>query len=255
MSLSPIILQAGKSNIPLYEFPVEGDTVNYLYNPDGIIVNYGYDFDGRYRVAYGALESESSSSAFAFEGKEYSSGLHSINLSRPLAAGEEIKLVWYDGHQLVIYAENGYLETIPNSNPHSEGLYELNHIEGYFLTDDTTNIDGNYYKKIIDNYVKVDESDLYPESGTAVNPKNLEWYVYKSYYKYDLTEDTEINPNKKYYSYALMTKVKKRSGGSYNEIGKWADETGSSEHTALLFDDDMNTKRFDKIEIENFEEF
>ena len=50
------------------------------------------------------------------------------------------------------------------------------------------------------------------------------------------------------------TKVKKRNGGSYDEIGKWADNTGNSEYTALYFDDDMNTKRFDKIETKSFEE-
>ena len=75
------------------------------------------------------------------------------------------------------------------------------------------------------------------------------------YYEYDLTEDTQIIPNKKYYSYTLMTKVKKINGGSYSEIGKWADESGNSEYTALLFDDDINTKRFDKIKVKTFEEF
>ena len=159
MSLSPITLSAGKSNIPLYEFPVVGKTVNYLYNPDGVIINYGYDSQGRYRVAYGALSSSSASSAFAFEGKEYSAGIHSIHLKRQLTAGEEVSLTWKDGHQLVIYEEDG------------------------------------------------------------------------------------------------VTKVKKRNGGSYSEIGKWKDENGNSEYTALYFNDDMNTKRFDKIETKSFEEF
>lgn len=152
-------LQAGKSKLPLYEFPIEGETVDYLYNPEGIEINYGYDSQGRYRVAYGALDSNNNNPEFVFGGKDYSSGLHNIHLSRTLTNGEEIVLTWYDGHQLVLYGENG------------------------------------------------------------------------------------------------MTKVKKINGGSYSEIGKWADESGNSEYTALLFDDDINTKRFDKIKVKTFEEF
>lgn len=52
----------------------------------------------------------------------------------------------------------------------------------------------------------------------------------------------------------LKTKVKKICGGSYGEIGKWASENRESENTSLLFDDDMNTKRFDKIETVFFKE-
>lgn len=210
MSLNPITLQAGKSNIPLYEFPIEGETVDYLYNPDGVIINYGYDSNGHYRVAYGALSSSSLNSAFAFEGKKYSAGLHNINLSRPLTAGEEVKLTWHDGHQLVIYTENGYTEVTPSNNPQSEGLYELK------LTEET--FDGVTYP----------------------------------YYIYKLTSDTQTIQGKKYYRYGLINKVKKRSGGSCSEIGK---KIGELENTALLFNDDMNTKRFDKIEVETFEEF
>lgn len=159
MSLSQITLPTGKSNIPIYEFPIAGTTgINYLYNENGIEINYGYDSNGRYRVAYGALL-DNNHSEFAFGGKDYSAGLHSIKLGRRLTVGEEINLVWHDGHRLVIYEENG------------------------------------------------------------------------------------------------TTKVKKRNGGSYNEIGKWINEDGSSEHTALYFNDDLNTKRFDKIEIKSFEEF
>ena len=157
MSLNPITLPAGKSNIPLYEFPVSGETVDYLYNEDGVEINYGYDSEGNYRVAYGALDNNNEE--FAFGGKIHSAGLHNIHLNRPLAEGEKISLTWKDGHQLIIYEEGG------------------------------------------------------------------------------------------------VTKVKKRNGGSYSEIGKWADENGNSEYTALLFDDDMNTKRFDVIETESFEEF
>ena len=50
------------------------------------------------------------------------------------------------------------------------------------------------------------------------------------------------------------TKARKPSGGSYNEIGKWANDDGSEEHTAIRFDDDMLTKRFDKIEIRTSKE-
>ena len=76
-----------------------------------------------------------------------------------------------------------------------------------------------------------------------------------------LAEGEEINITW-YNGYQLViyedhgtTKVKKRNGGSYSEIGKWLDEDGISERTALLFDDDMYTKRFDKIETKSFEEF
>ena len=148
-------IPTGKNNYPLYEFPGEDIPSNrVLYNPDGVEINYGYDSQGRYRVAYGALDS--SSAEFAFGGKKYTSGLHSINLSRPLANGEQITIMWYDGHELIIYAEDG------------------------------------------------------------------------------------------------TTKVKKRNGGSYSEIGK---KVNDGENTALYFDDDMNTKRFDKIETNSFEEF
>lgn len=49
------------------------------------------------------------------------------------------------------------------------------------------------------------------------------------------------------------TKVKKRVGGSYQEIGKQID--GDAEHTSVRFDDDIYTKRFDYIETKNFKEF
>ena len=51
-----------------------------------------------------------------------------------------------------------------------------------------------------------------------------------------------------------VTKVKKRSGGSYQEIGQWADGNGHSEKTALKFNDDVTLKRFEKIETKSFEE-
>ena len=51
-----------------------------------------------------------------------------------------------------------------------------------------------------------------------------------------------------------ITKVKKRVGGTYQEIGKWTDESGNSEYTAIKFDDDIYTKRFDYIETKNFKE-
>lgn len=51
------------------------------------------------------------------------------------------------------------------------------------------------------------------------------------------------------------TRVKKRIGGTYQEIGKWADENGNSEYTTYKFKDDIYTKRFDYIETENFKEF
>lgn len=51
------------------------------------------------------------------------------------------------------------------------------------------------------------------------------------------------------------TKVKKRTGGTYQEVGKWADETGNSEYTVVRFDDDIYKKRFEYIETKNFKEF
>ena len=51
-----------------------------------------------------------------------------------------------------------------------------------------------------------------------------------------------------------ITKVKRICGGSYDEIGKWVSENGESEYTSLYFDDDVNTKRFDKIETIFFKE-
>jgi len=50
------------------------------------------------------------------------------------------------------------------------------------------------------------------------------------------------------------TRVKRRKGGSYQEIGKWIND-GNSEKTCLLFNDNVYTKRFDKIETKMFEEF
>lgn len=52
-----------------------------------------------------------------------------------------------------------------------------------------------------------------------------------------------------------ITKVKKRVGGTYQEVGKWADESGNSEYTTIKFNDDIYTKRFDYIETKNFKEF
>ena len=207
-------IPTGKNNYPLYEFPGDDIPANkVLYNSEGVEINYGYDSQGRYRVAYGALDSSSADSAFAFGGKKYTSGLHSINLSRPLANGEQITIMWYDGHELIIYGENGYLEVKPSSgsNPHNLGLYELVHID----TGVTEDIPNNYFK-------------------------------------YVLTEDTSVVNDKKYYNKTLITKVKKRNGGSYSEIGK---KVNNGENTALYFNDDMNTKRFDKIETNSFEEF
>ena len=147
-------IPTGKSNFPLYDFPGEGvPEENVLYNSEGVDIVYG--FNGEKRYVYGAI-GKNNSEEIAFGGKEYSAGLHSISLSRALANGEKIHIMWYDGHQLIIYAEDG------------------------------------------------------------------------------------------------ITKVKKINGGSYNEIGK---KTSTGENTALYFNDDMNTKRFDKIETKSFEEF
>lgn len=52
-----------------------------------------------------------------------------------------------------------------------------------------------------------------------------------------------------------ITKVKKPIGGTYQEIGKWADDSGYSENTCPKFDDDILTKRFDYIETKVFKEF
>lgn len=49
-----------------------------------------------------------------------------------------------------------------------------------------------------------------------------------------------------------VTKVKKRTGGSYQEIGK---KKGSGEENVLYFNDDVYTKRFGYIESKTFEEF
>ena len=50
-----------------------------------------------------------------------------------------------------------------------------------------------------------------------------------------------------------ITKVKKRTGGSYQETGKQISK--DSEYTSIKFDDDIYTKRFDYIETKNFKEF
>lgn len=50
------------------------------------------------------------------------------------------------------------------------------------------------------------------------------------------------------------TRVKIISGGSYQETGKWVDESGNSEHVCPKFNDDVYTKRFDYIETKNFKE-
>ena len=156
-------LEAGTSKTPIYEFTYGGissSAASYvLYSDSGLEMNYGFDDRNRdgncIKTAYGGLDGEG---ALNYGGIGNSAGVHGIHLSRPLAAGEEINITWYNGYQLIIYEDDG------------------------------------------------------------------------------------------------TTKVKKRNGGSYDEIGKWADENGNSEYTALLFDDDMYTKRFDKVETESFEE-
>lgn len=45
-----------------------------------------------------------------------------------------------------------------------------------------------------------------------------------------------------------VVKVKIPVGGTYQEVGKWADETGNSEHVLPTFEDSVLTKRFDYIE-------
>lgn len=114
----------------------------------------------------------------------------------------------------------------------------------------------NGYQLVI--YSDEGYKEVVPASGS--NPHNLGLYELKhiegegvNYQEYKITGDTQVQ-DKTYYEKTLMTKVKKRNGGSYDEIGKWADNTGNSEYTALYFDDDMDTKRFDKIETKSFEE-
>lgn len=51
------------------------------------------------------------------------------------------------------------------------------------------------------------------------------------------------------------TRVKKQVGGTYQEIGKWANQNGSSEETLIKFNDDVLTKRFDYIETKVLREF
>ena len=58
-----------------------------------------------------------------------------------------------------------------------------------------------------------------------------------------------------FYCEGDKTKVKKRVGGTYQEVGKWADENGNSEFACPKFNDDIYTKRFDYIETKNFKEF
>ena len=155
-------LASEKNKTPVYEFAESSSTASAaIYNPDGIEVGFGYDAKksngGNLRAFYGGLNS--SSAEIAYSGIEKSSGLHNINLSRPLVKGEKIIINWKTGPGLVIYCD---------------------------------------------------------ENG--------------------------------------ITKVKRRSGGTYNEIGKRNSESGSSENTALFFNDDVNTKRFDYIETVFFEE-
>ena len=160
MSLE-ITLNAGKSTTKINEFP-DGSSSAYLYNPEGVDIAYG--FNGEKHYMYGAIDA--SSAEFAFGGKEQSGGLHSINLSRELKEGEEVRLVWRNGYQLIIFSEI---------------------------------IEENGVKKRI-------------------------------------------------------TKAKKPSGGSYQEIGKWVNSDGSSENTCIMFEDNVLTKRFDYIKIMNFKE-
>ncbi len=141
-------LTSADKKIPINEY--YGD--NVLYNKNGVEVHYG--FDGK--KEYGAIDENSDE--FFFGGIEKSGGLHSIQLSRPLAAGERVVVNWRNGYQLIIWS------------------------------------DGD------------------------------------------------------------KTRVKRRKGGSYQESGKWKDE-GFSENNVLLFDDSVDTKRFDYIETKIFEEF
>ena len=104
MSLS-ITLESGATKTKIHEFPTtDPSSDEYLYNPDGLEVAYG--FDGEKRYMYGAIDE--SSDTFAFGGKEYSAGLHNVHLSRALHPGEEVRLIWRNGYRLIIFCdENG----------------------------------------------------------------------------------------------------------------------------------------------------
>ena len=141
MSLSPISLNPGSSITYIDE--------SELYDSTGIKINYGYNG----RNVYG----DEASSAYA--AIMQTPGLHNIHISRQLTDGEEIRLHWRNGCDLIFFCDDG------------------------------------------------------------------------------------------------KTKVKKVVGGTYQEIGKWADEDGHSENTCLKFEDDVLTKRFDYIETKTFKEF
>lgn len=188
MPLSPIILSAGRSKTNIDE--------NELYNPEGIVIHYGYDG----RAVYG------DEPGYAYSAITQTPGLHNIKLSRTLAPGEKITLHWRNGYDLIIY------------NPGSEEYVEIEEPSQEELP--------TYYEKN-------------EETGS-----------------YFLTQDTVIDPNKTYYKFIIpKTRVKKRVGGSYQEIGKWLSSDGNSENTYPLFKDDVLTKRFDYIETKNFREF
>lgn len=208
-------LTAGKSKTPIYEFAQPGSAASSaLYNPDGIEVGYGYD-----------TRKDNDGQLRVFYGGlgnnnndvveiEYAGIQHSAGLHN-ISLSRELA----EGEKIIVNWKNGYKLVI-----YSE--------EGY--------------------------KEVAPESGS--DPHDLGLYELKlietedgSYQKYELTEDTQVQ-DKTYYEKGLMTKVKKRNGGSYQEAGSWADADGNAEHVALLFDSDMYVKRFDKIKTESFEE-
>lgn len=85
MPLSPITLNAGRNKTNIDE--------DELYNPDGIVIHYGYDG----RAVYGDEE------GYAYSAISQTPGLHSIQLDRVLMPGEEIVLHWRNGYDLIIY--------------------------------------------------------------------------------------------------------------------------------------------------------
>ena len=110
----------------------------------------------------------------------------------------------------------------------------------------------NNYDLIIFN-----PGDVYIVAWHPTDEHLNEYYEYDPDTKtYSLTEDSSVDPDKTYfYLYPAKTRVERRIGGSYQEIGKYVNLTGSSENTCPKFNDDVLTKRFEYIETQVYKEF
>lgn len=235
------IIAAGNNIIPLCEFSSDPED-NALYTEEGLEVGYGYDAETipsgtesnrnrtRLRVFYSGIDDNDE---IAYAGIEHSAGLHNINLSRPLAAGERITLNWLNGQQLVIYEEDGKTKV---KKPNGGSYSEIGKLTAY---------------KNVMLYTAV------KEPITA----NLDNYYEISGGRYVKTSDVEIVSGKTYYTYTDYGNVFELVDGVYtltenpNVVGRrYYIAVDGAENSVLKFDDEMKTKRFDYIETRTFEE-